>query len=103
MGIAAVEKNEFIMPNSAAPGDVVILTKPLGTQLAVNAMQWLTSYKEEKYMKIANILSEAQVVNAFEKAQLEMATLNVVGAHLMKKYAAHACTDVTGFGIKGHS
>lgn len=86
MGIAAVSKNEFIMPNNAAAGDVVILTKPLGTQLAVNAMQWLTSYKEEKYSKIAHIMSESEVVRAFEKAQLEMGTLNVVAAHLMKKY-----------------
>lgn len=66
-------------------------------------MQWLTSYRDEKYSKIAHILSESQVVKAFEKAQLEMGTLNVVGAHLMKKYSAHACTDVTGFGMKGHS
>lgn len=32
-----------------------------------------------------------------------MATLSIFGAYLMKKYEAHACTDVTGFGIKGHS
>jgi len=31
-----------------------------------------------------------------------MGTLNKVGAELMKKYSAHACTDVTGFGILGH-
>lgn len=32
-----------------------------------------------------------------------MGTLNMMGAQLMKKYKAHACTDVTGFGMKGHS
>jgi len=32
-----------------------------------------------------------------------MATLSFVGAKLMRKYKAHACTDVTGFGIRGHS
>ncbi len=28
-----------------------------------------------------------------------MATLNIVGARLLKKYNARACTDITGFGI----
>ncbi|KAL4441604.1 hypothetical protein ABPG74_021536 [Tetrahymena malaccensis] len=102
VGIAAVEKNEFIMPNDAVAGDVIILTKPLGTQLAVNAMQWLTSYKD-KYEKISKILSPEEVKQAFKKAEYEMGTLNMFAAHLMKKYDAHACTDVTGFGIKGHS
>ena len=29
------------MPNNTKHGDVIILTKPLGTQIAVNALQWL--------------------------------------------------------------
>jgi selenide,water dikinase len=32
-----------------------------------------------------------------------MARLNKVGATLMKKYQAHAATDVTGFGLIGHA
>ena len=28
-------------PNQAVPGDVLVLTKPLGNQIAVNAHQWL--------------------------------------------------------------
>lgn len=32
-----------------------------------------------------------------------MGTLSYVGARLMRKYKAHACTDVTGFGILGHA
>lgn len=32
-----------------------------------------------------------------------MATLSIVGARLVQKYRAHACTDVTGFGILGHA
>lgn len=31
-----------------------------------------------------------------------MATLNIVAAKLYKKYEGKACTDITGFGIKGH-
>jgi len=32
-----------------------------------------------------------------------MATLNLLGAKLMKKYKSKACTDVTGFGLYGHA
>ena len=32
-----------------------------------------------------------------------MATLSLVGASLLRKYNASACTDVTGFGILGHT
>jgi len=31
-----------------------------------------------------------------------MATLNITGAKLYRKYEGKACTDITGFGIKGH-
>lgn len=33
--------SDFIMPVNAVPGDVLVLTKPLGTQIAVNAKQWM--------------------------------------------------------------
>jgi len=32
-----------------------------------------------------------------------MGTLNLLGAKLLKKYGAHACTDITGFGVLGHA
>jgi len=32
---------EFPRPDEAVEGDVIVLTKPLGTQIAVNAHQWL--------------------------------------------------------------
>merc|ERR1719251_294239 len=34
-------RGEIIMPEGAKPGDVLLLTKALGTQVAVNAHQWL--------------------------------------------------------------
>lgn len=36
------------MPNNAKPGDKIILTKPLGTRLAINAMQWLKTDKVKR-------------------------------------------------------
>lgn len=43
--IAAVRDEEFVMPNNANPGDVILLTKPLGVRFAINAMQWLKTSK----------------------------------------------------------
>ena len=42
-------------------------------------------------------------MDAYNKAMLSMAHLNRNAARLMHKYNAHACTDVTGFGILGHA
>ena len=36
------------MPNNAKPGDVILLTKPLGARLAINAMQWLKTDKDKR-------------------------------------------------------
>lgn len=43
------------------------------------------------------------MLEAFYRAEYNMATLSIVGASLITKYKAHACTDVTGFGILGHA
>lgn len=32
---------DFLRPDNAVPGDVLVLTKPLGTQVAVAVHQWL--------------------------------------------------------------
>lgn len=37
-------------PDSAVPGDVLVLTKPLGTQVAVNAHQWLDIVSTHFYL-----------------------------------------------------
>lgn len=39
----------------------------------------------------------------FKKAEYLMGTLNLLGAKLLKKYKSTACTDITGFGVLGHS
>ena len=71
----------------ARPGDGLILTKPLGTGIAIAAMM-------------------AQMfATSHEEAALEaMSQLNDVPRRLPPHLAAeiHACTDVTGFGLVGH-
>ena len=100
--IAAVRDDEFVMPNNANPGDVILLTKPLGVRFAINAMQWLKTSKQKRD-KILQQASESELVEAYYRAEEQMATLSTFGAYLLRKYQAGACTDVTGFGILGHA
>ncbi|KAL7988281.1 hypothetical protein Chor_007200 [Crotalus horridus] len=102
-GVATVvcQPNEFIMPDSAVPGDVLVLTKPLGTQVAVNAHQWLDN--PERWNKIKLVVSKEDVELAYQEAMFSMAMLNRTAASLMHTFNAHAATDITGFGILGHA
>lgn len=67
-------------------GDVLILTKPLGTGIVTTAL------KKGK-------ASEQSV----DEAVRSMITLNSAASGVMRKHPVHACSDVTGFGILGHA
>jgi len=93
-------KEDFIMPENAEVGDVLVLTKPMGNQVAVNVSQW--RYNEEKWAKISDLMTKDDAKRAYEFAMFNMARLNKNAAILMHKYNAHGATDVTGFGLFGH-
>ncbi|XP_023229447.1 selenide, water dikinase [Centruroides sculpturatus] len=95
------QPNEFIVPDNAVVGDVLVLTKPLGTQVAVNAYQWLD--QPERWNRIKLVVGEDDVRKAYHRAMDSMARLNRTAARLMHKYNAHGATDVTGFGLLGHA
>jgi len=113
-----VSKDEYVSSDGAQVGDVVVLTKPLGTQIAVNLHQWKTLENnkhwkqcvdkqvcQELYDNSEDV--EQSLVKVTEdmmhKAVCSMARLNRNGGRLMLKYHAHAATDVTGFGFLGHA
>jgi len=93
-------QDELIIPTNAVPGDVIVLTKPLGTQVAVNANQW--RFQEKRWNNVQDIITKEEAERAYTVAMESMARLNRNAAKLMHKYGAHAATDVTGFGIVGH-
>ena len=66
-------------------GDALILTKPLGTGIITTAL---------KKGKAAE--------QSIEQAVRSMTTLNATASNVMQKFAVHACSDITGFGILGH-
>ena len=80
-----VDKNKLVRNNGALPGDVLILTKPLGTGIISTAI------KKEK-------ASEEQINAVVES----MSALNKAAADAMNGLDIHAVTDVTGFGLLGH-
>ena len=90
----------------AEAGDVIILTKPLGMQMAVNFKQYIRKNPD----KIQKLISTGHFDldsfdHIFQKAAKHMATLNLYAAQVINEFKDHvkACTDITGFGIKGHS
>lgn len=92
-----------ISPTGAQVGDVLVLTKPLGTQMATNVYHWMRDGSESwKQLQDAGVTQE-DVEETFNAAVKSMAMLNKVAAELMHKYGAHGATDVTGFGLKGHA
>ncbi|XP_063480765.1 selenide, water dikinase 1-like isoform X2 [Symphalangus syndactylus] len=98
-GVAATvcQPNEFIMPDNAVPGDVLVLTKPLGTQVAVAVHQWLDI--PEKWNKIKLVVTQEDVELAYQEAMMNMARLNRTTSGgvlicLPREQAARFCAEI---------
>jgi len=97
-------EGEYVKSDGAQVGDVVVLTKPLGTQVAVNVHEWRVRQtpKWQELLK-RNIISLEEAEDMMHAAVCSMSRLNRHAGSLMVKHHAHAGTDVTGFGILGHA
>ena len=80
-----VHPAHILTKGGAQPGDRLVLTKPLGVGLITTALK----------RQAADPVHVAAAVES-------MNTLNRHAAHLAQRFQAHACTDITGFGILGH-
>lgn len=98
---AICDHSEYIVPDQACPGDVLVLTKPLGTQVAVNCHEWLQN--PSVWQKIKMVVTEQEVVKAYSRALESMQRLNLHAARLLHKYKAHGATAIGGFGLLGHA
>lgn len=81
-----VHPDRVLTNSGAKPGDVLFLTKPLGIGILTTAAK----------VDMASTESMALVTRL-------MTTLNKGARDVMVRYRVHACTDVTGFGLMGHS
>lgn len=99
------DPNQIVRNTQAQPGDLLVLTKPLGTQLLVNFNQYfrISPEKKEKLLKAG--LAENDLAKIAERVHKAMSTLNLYAAMEMRNLGSgfRACTDVTGFGIRGHA
>lgn len=98
---ACVPSDQVVMPDNGEPGDLLVLTKPLGTQVAVNAHQWLD--RPDGGAELLRDIPREVVKKAYFRALDSMTRLNKTASSLMRKYDCHGCTDVTGFGLLGHA
>jgi selenide,water dikinase len=81
-----VHPKRLVANSGARPGDRLILTKPLGTGIISTAVKAGKAPEE-----VAALVAKS------------MATLNKEASALMQQAGVHAGTDVTGFGLIGHT
>ena len=81
-----VHPAKVVHNNTARPGDVLVLTKPIGTGIISTAIKSGTA-------------SPA----AIKRITDSMTSLNRPASEAMAALGAHACKDVTGFGLLGHA
>ena len=96
-------EDEYVPVNQAQPGDILLLTKPLGTQVAVNLNDWIVKSDPKWIDKSSKFIEIERAKESFYMAVESMSVLNKNAAKLMKEYECHGSTDITGFGIKGHA
>jgi selenide,water dikinase len=80
-----IHPNRVLAKAGARPGDVLVLTKPLGVGIITTALK-------------GEVADPAHVAAAVES----MKKLNRQAARLIQQVGVHACTDVTGFALLGH-
>jgi len=83
--IGIVHPDKFWTNKGAQPGDVLVLTKPIGSGVLFNAnlKKWVSKDAMDACLEI-------------------LKTLNRTAAEVMAGFDIHAATDVTGFGLAGH-
>ena len=87
LAVTGIVHPEKYWTNSGAKvGDVLILTKPIGSGVIFNAnlKKWVST-------------------SAMDECLATITTLNKTAAEIMQGFKVHAATDITGFGLAGHA
>lgn len=83
--VGTIHPDLLVTNSGASSGQVLILTKPLGTGVLTAAQR----------MGLCSLTSYQSVIDSMKQ-------LNARGAELMRKYNVRGATDITGFGLVGH-
>ena len=81
-----ISPGDILTKGGVMPGDLLILTKPLGTGIITTALK-----------------REAVSPEVLDEAIYWMTTLNKAAAAVATRIGVQACTDITGFGLFGHT
>ncbi len=81
-----VHPEKYWTNSGAKTGDVLILTKPIGSGVLFNA-------------NLKNRVTQ----QAMEECITVLTALNKSAAEIMERFEIHAATDITGFGLAGHA
>jgi selenide, water dikinase len=81
-----INPKKVLRKEGSQPGDRLILTKPLGTGIISTAIK----------AEMASEKARTQIIKS-------MSILNRQASEVMQEVGAHACTDITGFGLIGHA
>jgi selenide,water dikinase len=82
----AVDPARILLNGGAIPGDVLLLTKPIGTGIVGTAIKFNRAPQR-----------------IVDEAVASMRLLNRSAAEVLRRFdSVHACTDITGFGLAGH-
>ena len=80
-----VEKNKLIKNSNAKDGDLLLLTKPLGTGILYNALKKGLASSDDFHPAIESMVETNKEIGSF-----------------LKEFNVNAATDVTGYGLIGH-
>lgn len=87
LSVTGVVRPDKVVTNAGAkPGDVLVLTKPLGSGIITTAIK-----------------GGVAPPDLVERVTQVMAALNKAAAEAMVEVGVDACTDITGFGLVGHA
>ena len=81
-----IDPKKIVRNSGAKAGDVLVLTKPIGTGVISTAIKFDKTSEEVKNKSI-----QTMTISAREASKV------------MQDIGAHACTDITGFGLLGHA
>jgi selenide,water dikinase len=87
MAVTGVVHPDRVIRNvGIVDGDVLVLTKPLGTGIITTALKQRKAPRSSVRAAVASMIS-----------------LNKTASRIARTFPAHACSDVTGFGLLGHA
>jgi selenide,water dikinase len=84
--VGMIDPNRIISNEGAMPGDCLVLTKPIGTGVLATAHK-NGKLDDEGIARLVGVMTQ----------------LNREASEKMLEHDAHACTDITGFGLLGHA